>query len=88
MSTDVRQTRAFFPPLTTLTFPSSFVFTTTVVDACLWNQYPSRTVFQADNPLDIIARRKMNIHVPKYATEFSGTHDAEKIASLMPVWNV
>lgn len=85
MSTEVRQTIAFFSSLTTLTLPSSLVVTTTVIAACFRVQFPSKMAFHADNPREMIPRKKINIHVLKYAIEVLGAHEAENIASMMPV---
>jgi hypothetical protein len=87
ISTEVRQTRRFFPPLTTLTLPSSLVLMTTAVEECFLNQYPSKTVLPARRPREITANRNINIHVPKYAADPPGVQESEKIGSTSDVWN-
>src|SRR5579862_1107743 len=87
ISTLVLQTRIFLPPLTTLTLPSSFVDTTTAVEAYLWNQYPSMTVFAARSARERAPRKKRKNHVPKYAAGDPGVQDEENKGSLIEVWN-
>src|SRR2546423_8503466 len=76
----------FFPPLTTLTLPSSLVLTTTAVEECFLNQYPSKTVLPAREAREITARKNINNHVPKYPAGEPGVQESEKIGSTIDVW--
>jgi hypothetical protein len=56
------------------------------VEAYFWNHFDSNTAFHASREREMIARKNMNTHVPKYAAGVSGTHEVEKTASPKPVW--